>query len=41
MIEIIKNIIEIELINACNLTSWSDIAVKMNEIDGYFDQKQE
>ena len=30
---LIKNIIEIELINAHNLTSLSDIAVKMNEIE--------
>ncbi len=41
MIEIIKNIIEIELINARNLTSWSDCAVKMEVINDYFDEKQE
>ena len=41
MIEIIKNIIENELINARNLTSLSDIAVKMNKIEVFFGEKQE
>ena len=41
MIGIIKNIRDIELINALNLTSLSDIAVKMNEIEAYSREKQE
>ena len=41
MIGIIKNIIEIELTNVHNLTSLSDSAVKMEEINHYVDEKQE
>ena len=41
MIEIIKNIKEIEFTNAHNLTSFSDLAVKMNEIEVYDREKQE
>ena len=41
MIEIINNIRKIELTNAFNLTSFSDLAVKMNEIEVYKREKEE
>ena len=41
MIGIIKNIIEVEIINARNLTSLSDCAVKMEEINHYLNEKLE